>query len=307
MDLLASLRAFAGVADHGSLTRSAAASGVALSALSRQIAALEAQAEGRLFHRTGRGVELTEVGRRLLPRAKALLAESEALVGDLRGERSSPAGTVDLAVVPAGRTVVARLCARLQQDYPRIRLRAQEAFSGQVESGVAAGTVDIGLFNRYTRAAVRDAEALLRSPVVLIGRKGLPVVQGAEVPFRKLGGVPLAIPIRPNAMLTMLESIAQRHRIAVQVGFESGSEAQILEAVATAGLCTLVPQHLAVRDYGPLRYDWALLVEPRVEQVTWMQVTSARPMSPATRVVASLVRELTPQLVREERGRRAQA
>ncbi|MEJ7928713.1 LysR family transcriptional regulator [Ramlibacter sp. AN1015] len=305
MDLLACLRAFAGVADHGSLTRCAAACGTAPSALSRQIAALEVQAQGRLFHRTGRGVVLTDVGRRMLPRAKALLAESDALVGELRGERTSPAGTVELAVVPSVRPVVARLCARLQQEFPRIRLRAHEAFSGHVEAGLASGTVDIGLFNRYTRAAVRGAEALLRSPMVLVGPKGLAVVDASEVPFRQLAGVPLAMPMRPNALIGMMESVAQRHRLALDFRFESGSEAQIVDAVAAAGLCTVVPHHVARRDYGESRFAWSLLAQPRFEQVTWMLITSARPMSPAARVVASLLRELTPPLAKEEQGGRA--
>ena len=47
------------------------------------------------------------------------------------------------------------LCARLQQDYPRIRLKAHEAFSGQVEAWVSSGTVDLGLFNRYFPHAPR--------------------------------------------------------------------------------------------------------------------------------------------------------
>jgi DNA-binding transcriptional LysR family regulator len=306
MDLLACLRAFAGVADHGSLTRSAAVSGMAPSALSRQIAALEGEARGRLFHRTGRGVVLTEAGQRLLPRAKALLAESDSLVSELRGELTSPAGTVDVAVVPSVRPVVARLCARLQQEYPRVRLRAHEAFSGHIEAWVANGTVDIGLFNRYTRTAVRGAEALLRSPMVLIGRKGLPVVKASQVQFRRLAGVPLAMPIRPNALHGMMETIAQRHRIELDFRFESGSEAQIMEAVAVAGFCTVAPQHVGPRDYGTSRYAWSLLTEPRLEQVTWMLVTSARPLSPAARAVASLMRELTPQLAKEEQGRRAE-
>src|SRR5262245_60445739 len=115
MDLLPSLRAFASVAEHGSLTRSAAALGVAQSMLSRQISALEADAGARLFHRTGRGVVLTELGARLLPRAKAMLEDAEALLSDLRDELTSPVGTVDLAVVPAARPLVAQLVARLRR------------------------------------------------------------------------------------------------------------------------------------------------------------------------------------------------
>ena len=52
---LRALRAFASVAEHGSLTRAATALEVAQSALSRRITALEKELGGRLFHRTGRG------------------------------------------------------------------------------------------------------------------------------------------------------------------------------------------------------------------------------------------------------------
>ncbi|MFM7567892.1 MAG: LysR family transcriptional regulator, partial [Betaproteobacteria bacterium] len=68
MDLLANLRAFSSATEHGSLSRSAAALGVATSVLSRQITALETESHARLFYRTGRGLRLTEFGARLLPR-----------------------------------------------------------------------------------------------------------------------------------------------------------------------------------------------------------------------------------------------
>ncbi len=64
------LKAFVEVAANGSYARTAAIVGVAQSALSRQISALERGIGGRLFHRTGRGVVLTELGERMLPRAR---------------------------------------------------------------------------------------------------------------------------------------------------------------------------------------------------------------------------------------------
>lgn len=302
MDTTAHLQAFCSVAEHGSLTRSAAALGVAPSALSRQIAALEREAHARLFHRTGRGVVPTELGLRLLPRAKALLADADALWSELRGELASPTGTVDFGVVPAVRPLVARLCTRLQKDFPRIRLRAHEGFSGQVEEWVTSGRLDVGLFNRYGRGAVRGAEALLNSPMVLVGRRGLPVVKQEQVGFRQLAGVPLAIPIRPNALLAAIEAAAQRLKVELSFAFESGSEAIIMDSVANAGLCTVVPQHVAVRDYGATRFAWAALVEPRLTQTTWMAQTTARPVTAAARIVAQLARELAPTLASPETG-----
>ena len=302
MDLLGNLRAFASVAEHGSLTRSAASIGVAPSALSRQIAALEGEARSRLFHRTGRGVALTQAGERLLPRAKSLLAESEALMSEVRAERSSPSGVVDVGVVPAARPLVAHLITALRREYPRIRLRAHEGFSGQVEAAVAAGRLDVGLFNRYGRAPVQGLEPLLRSPMVLIGRKGLPMVRSAEVPFRKLDAVPLALAMRPNARVAALEAAAQRARIALSFELESGSEAIIMDSVANAGLCTVVPKHVAVRDYGAARFAWSLLVEPRLPQSTYMAQTSSRPQTLAAQTVASLIRRLAPSLAVDAAG-----
>jgi LysR family transcriptional regulator, nitrogen assimilation regulatory protein len=303
MDLLDGLRSFSCIAEHGSLTRGAAALGTAPSVLSRQLAALEAEIGGRLFHRTGRGVEPTDLARLLLPRAKAILADCDTTLSEMRGELVSPMGTVDVGVVPAVRPVVARLCARLQREYPRIRLRAHEGFSGQVEEWVANGRVDVGLHNRYGRGAPRGAEPLLRTQMVVVARRGLPLVRGDKVPFRSLAGVPMAIPIRPNALLAILQATALRLKIELAFTFESGSEAIIMDAVANAGLCAVVPLHVASRDYGRERYDWAAIAAPSLMQTTCMSPTSARPSTPAARIVTGLLREMTPSLGEPVPGR----
>jgi LysR family transcriptional regulator, nitrogen assimilation regulatory protein len=62
--------------------------------------------------------------------------------------------------------------------------------------------------------------------------------------------------------------------------------------VAQAGLFTLVPLHSAVRDYGSGGFAWSLLTPPALSQVTWLAQSSARPATPAARLVAQLVREM---------------
>ena len=153
---LKGVRAFCSVADGGGFSRAAASLGVAQSVLSRQVSALESELGGRLFHRTGRGVQATELGASLLPRAKALLAEAEQLAIEARGQRSSPSGTVDLGIVPGwAQPLITTLVQQLMADYPRIRLRVHEAYSGQVEDWMASGRVEVAVFNRYRRGVVR--------------------------------------------------------------------------------------------------------------------------------------------------------
>src|SRR5882672_5286653 len=128
---LKGLRAFCSVAESGSFSRAAAALGVAQSVLSRQVSALEIELGARLFYRSGRGVTLTDLGDAVRRRAKSLLTDSEQLLLEARGVRDNPAGSVDLGVAPAiTQRLVGHLCARLQRDYPLIRLRVHEAYSG---------------------------------------------------------------------------------------------------------------------------------------------------------------------------------
>ncbi|HTR85675.1 MAG TPA: LysR family transcriptional regulator [Reyranella sp.] len=289
---LKGIRAFCSVAEGGGFSRAAAALGVAQSVLSRQVSALEGELGGRLFHRTGRGVQPTELGRGLLPRAKALLAEADLLAAQARGESGSPSGTVDLGVVPGwAHPLVTTLVRQLQADYPRVKLRVHEAYSGQVEAWIGNGQVEVALFNRYRRSAVRGAEIVARSDMMLVGPKGHPLLQGRDVPFRALAGVALCGPVRPNALTSVMVELAQRQGIELDWVLEGSASATIREAVARCGLCTVFPRPYVEREMGAA-FSFARLVKPAIEQTTWLAVGTQRPATLAARTVARLVRQI---------------
>src|SRR6202011_4908519 len=75
---LEQLRVFVAVAERQHVTRAAAVLNLAQSAVSAAIAALESRYGEKLFHRVGRGVELTEAGALFLVEARAILARVEA-------------------------------------------------------------------------------------------------------------------------------------------------------------------------------------------------------------------------------------
>jgi LysR family nitrogen assimilation transcriptional regulator len=288
---LKNVRAFCAVAEGGGFGRAAAALGLAQSVLSRQVSALEGELGGRLFHRTGRGVQLTELGRALLPRAKAIGAEAEQLLSDARGEHASPAGTVDLGIVPGwAQPLVTTLVQRLMADYPRVRLRVHEAYSGQVEGWVANGQIEVAVFNRYRRGTVRGAEPVARADMMLVGPAGHPLLTHKEVPFRALDGVALCGPVRPNALTTLMAELASRYGITLNTVLEGSSSAILREAVAQCGLCTIFPRPFVERQLGALAA--ARIVKPALEQTTWLAVGTQRPATLAARTVARLVRQI---------------
>ena len=300
MDLLAAMRVFCDVAEQGRLTLSAASRGVNPSVLSRQISALESEVGGRLLHRTGRGVVLTEMGLSLLPRCRGLVEDADAILVQARGEIDSPSGTVNIGLVPVARPLSAALVALARERYPRLRIRTHEAFSGQIHEWVTSGRLDVGVFNSYGRGIVKDATVLLRTPMVVVAPRDLPLVRQPEVPFRSMNGVPMVAPLRPNAMVDALQAIAQRAHIELNFVFEGGSESIVRDSVAHAGLCAIVALPSAMRDYGPDKFAWSVLVQPRLTQTMWIAHSHARPASAAVRLVAGELRRLADQVLHVE-------
>ena len=73
------VRAFVRVADHGSVSKASVALYRAQSVVTRSISEMEARLEVPLFERHPNGMRLTDYGARLLPRARRVLAELEAV------------------------------------------------------------------------------------------------------------------------------------------------------------------------------------------------------------------------------------
>lgn len=287
------LKAFVDVAAHGSYARTASVVGVAQSALSRQLSALERDIGGRLFHRTGRGVVLTELGERMLPRARMLIADADAWERTARQERAAPHGEVTLGVVPvASRGLIAHLVAELRQQFPGIRLRALEAYSGQVEEWLGSGRVEIGIYNRYRRGRIANSEVLARTDVHLIARRDHPMARRRELAVRSFAEIPLAMPVRPNSLTSLLTGLAAAQHFELDIRLEAGSTALIREVMLASDLATISPRQVFANEIASGELAAIPIVRPRIVQTTWMSVSSQHPPGAAADIVARLIRRL---------------
>jgi LysR family transcriptional regulator, nitrogen assimilation regulatory protein len=161
MDFI-SLRTFVSAAELGSLSRAATSLGMAQSALSRQITALEAELGGRLFLRTGRGMQLTELGLSMAPRARALLSDAEVMAQEAQSLSSTPRGQVNVGIIPyLAHPLTSQLYSAVHQQFPGIRLRLYEGYSGEIEDWLSAGKIDMGLSNRYRTATHSPAQTFI--------------------------------------------------------------------------------------------------------------------------------------------------
>lgn len=117
------LRHFLELARKGRLVAAAQRLHVDHTTVSRRIAALEQAVNARLFDKSPQGYQLTEAGRRLLPLAEAMEAQSFSVYKDISGKDAELTGTVRLATTEAlGSQIVARHLPRFRQRHPGIEL-----------------------------------------------------------------------------------------------------------------------------------------------------------------------------------------
>ena len=116
------LELFARVAQAGSFAQAARDLGLTRAAISRRIAAIEGAVGLTLFARSTRSLGLTEAGRRLHSRARAVREAAESARLALRQTRDQLDGTIRISATAGfGRHVLAPLLARFQALHPAVR------------------------------------------------------------------------------------------------------------------------------------------------------------------------------------------
>ena len=291
LDIAADLhkwRAFLAIGELGSLTRAALFLDSNQSLLSRQLNALERECGARLFNRTGRGVELSDVGQRIFPQVKALLADAERLEADIRGEAREPTGRVTLGSLPSiGPSLVGRLFTRVRSRYPAVHLKVLEGSSGQVEEWLADARVDIAILYRYGSALPEHEQLLATVDSYLVGPPGDTLTAQGEVAFSALRDLPFILPGVPNGVRTALDAVARAQHITLAPVIEADSLPLQRSLVARERLYTVLPLHAVWHDVQDGLLQASRVVDPPVQRSVSMAMAKSKGPARAVMAVAA--------------------
>lgn len=296
---LRQLASFVLVADLQSLSRAALAADTAPSLVSRQLAQLEAEWGGALFERTGRGMVLTDFGRRMAPEARALLAQAGRLEASAREAAGVLSGTVRIGVLPSmSRRLLPALLADVRAQAPQVRLQAMEGFSGDLDEQLAAGRLDLIVVNRYGASALRGEDVLGTVDTCVVGRPDAPLLRGAAtLPFRRLAGVPLVLPSVPNGLRTTLDQLARRHRVALDILMDVDTAGAMKEVALAGHAFTLLPRMAVAGEIAAGTLAAVPVVRPAIPRTIALGLGSHHPLSKAARWVATRLRLLAVELL----------
>jgi len=273
------LQYFWAVAIEGHLTRAARQLHVSQSALSAQIRQLEAQLGHDLFHREGRALRLTEVGRFVLGYAERIFALGSELTASVRGG----AGQKVQRLRVGGVATVSR---NFQENFLRpvmglddVHLVYESGGLDDLLERLAAHRLDLVLSNR---AVAADAgrpwrcRRIARQPVCLVGppRKGR---RGFRFPD-DLEGLRLVLPGRTSDVRTQFDLLCEDLGVEPRVFAEVDDMAMLRLVARDSGAVALLPA-VVVQDELRARTLAEYCTVPRVHE-DFYAITTPRQFQP---------------------------
>jgi DNA-binding transcriptional LysR family regulator len=139
------LRLFVEIARHKSLSAAAEALDANQPGLSRQLASLESSLGQALFERNGRGVELTEAGRKILEVARPAYELIDNAVLQLRDQQGVTEGSLKVATIHTlSYYFIADVMAKFMSQRPKVNVTLLGRSSPEVVELVESGKADIG-------------------------------------------------------------------------------------------------------------------------------------------------------------------
>ena len=187
------LEAFLEAANRGSFRRAADALYLSQPSVSARVQTLESEVGVALFHRTARGVRLTDMGRIFLPFAQRSIETLRRGREVLESVRQTSAGILNMATARViGTYVLPETLQKFQQLYPDANLHIKVGGSSDVLQMVVDEEVQLGLA-RFMQHPDVDALHLYDEEAVLVVHPGHPFTKTRVAAMSQVAQEPLIV------------------------------------------------------------------------------------------------------------------
>lgn len=198
------LRYFLEVVRCGSISGASLRLNVASSAISRQIAKLEAEIGAVLFDRRPRGMAPSPAGRLLADYARRTALEADRAIAEIRELPNLNQGTVKVAAMEgSAMDLLPHAFLTFNRKHAGVRFDLTVLAPSLVTRRVREGDADIGI--TFSLAPERDIriEYALRAPALALMSSDHPLAGRHSIAIGELKGHPLALPT-PDTTLRQL-------------------------------------------------------------------------------------------------------
>jgi DNA-binding transcriptional LysR family regulator len=242
------LRLLRELAARGTVTAVAEALAYTPSAVSQGLAQLERDTGVALLERAGRGVRLTEAGRRLAGHADAVIMRLEAAEADLTGLAGEATGPLRVACFQtAAVTLVVPALVALEREHPGIEGEIADREAEVSLPELRLGDHDLVVVEEYEHAprrldAALEREELGRDQLLIALPEGHPAAGEEHVQLRALAAEPWVTAREDSAFAAMLvRSCRTLGGFEPEIRHRTNDLRLLSELVARLGAVSLVP------------------------------------------------------------------
>ena len=134
------------VAEYKNFTTAAENCFVTQPTLSMQIQKLEEELEAKIFNRSKKPIELTEVGRRIVEQAKVIVDESNRIIDIVHQQKGYIGGEFKLGIIPTIMpTLLPMFLKTFNKNYPKVQLIIEELTTEEIIRKLTDGYIDAAI------------------------------------------------------------------------------------------------------------------------------------------------------------------
>ena len=229
---LRQLLTFQAVARLGSVSLAAEELHLSQSAVSIQIASLEASVGAPLVVRTGRGVRLTEAGEMLLnyaDRLQSLWTEASDEMATFLGAFS---GTLRVGAVTTSEYWLPRLLVTFVNENPRVKLKLHVANRDEIVRSLAAQEIDIAVMGHPPDEFKVIAASFAKNPMAFMAAPHHPLMSDPTLSMATLADARLLVRERGSGSRTTVERLFREAGLRMRIGSELSSNEAIKQMCA---------------------------------------------------------------------------
>ena len=216
------IRSFIAVAKARSFTQAAAALHMSQPTLTVQIRRLEEALGVRLLDRNSRAVDLTRIGRELLPVLERNVQDLDAVLLGARELADEKRGIVRIAVLPsfaAGPLPDAILSFR--ETHPGVTFQVHDVIAGRGLGLVRSEEVDLAVLGGEVAASDIEVIATMPEQLVVVFPHGHPVASAKRVMAATLAAYPLVLMHPDTSVRAVTDAAFAKAGLAVSAAAEA--------------------------------------------------------------------------------------
>jgi LysR family hydrogen peroxide-inducible transcriptional activator len=251
---LKDLKYLVALADTGHFGKAAARTFVSQPTLSAQLKKLEEYLGVKLVERQPKNVQLTEVGKQVVVRARRMLDDGDEIVALARSNTDPLAGKLKIALIPTiGPYLLPRVMPKLRKALPHLGLMLYEYQTEPLLKRLRDGEIDLGILALPVAQDGLEFQALYEEAFTVAVPNGHPLAERSTIKLQDLKGHTLLLLEDGHCLRDQALEVCSRVDVHEAEDFRATS-LETLRQMVVAGLgITLLPELAIEAPFGSQR------------------------------------------------------